>query len=78
MRIVYLGTPDFAVNPLLKLLENNFNVVAVVTNRDKPVGRKQVLTPPPVKTVALQNNIPCFQYDKIRIEGVNDLKQLKP
>lgn len=78
MRIIYLGTPDFAVKPLLKLIENGYNVVAVVCNNDKPVGRKQVLTPPPVKTVALQNNIPCYQYDKIRVEGVEDLKLLKP
>ena len=79
MRIVYLGTPDFAVKPLEALLNlNNCEIIAVVTNRDKPVGRKQVLTPPPVKTVALQNNIPCFQYDKIRIEGISDLKNLSP
>ena len=78
MRIIYLGTPDFAVNPLKKLLENGYNVVAVVCNHDKPVGRKQVLTPPPVKTLALENNIPCYQYDKIRVDGVEDLKALKP
>ena len=78
MRIIYLGTPDFAVKPLLKLIENGYNVVAVVCNNDKPVGRKQVLTPPPVKTVALQNNISCYQYDKIRVEGVEDLKSLNP
>jgi methionyl-tRNA formyltransferase len=78
LRIIYLGTPDFAVNPLKKLLENGYNVVAVVCNHDKPVGRKQVLTPPPVKTLALENNIPCYQYDKIRVEGVEDLKALKP
>ena len=78
MRIIYLGTPDFAVKPLLKLIENGYDVVAVVCNHDKPVGRKQVLTPPPVKVVALENNIPCYQYDKIRVEGVEDLKALKP
>ncbi len=78
MRIVYLGTPDFAVLPLKKLIENGYNVVAVVTNKDKPVGRKQVLTPPPVKLVALENNIPVYQYDKIKLEGVEDLKSLRP
>lgn len=78
MRIVYLGTPDFAVKPLLNLIGNGYNIVAVVCNHDKPVGRKQVLTPPPVKAVALENNIPCYQYDKIRVEGVEDLKALKP
>ena len=67
MRIIYLGTPDFAVEPLKKLIENGYNVVAVVTNKDKPVGRKQILTAPPVKQFALENNIKVFQYDKIII-----------
>lgn len=78
MRIVYLGTPDFAVKPLIKLIENNYEVVAVITNKDKPVGRKQILTPPPVKQVALENGVNVLQYDKIRIEGVDDLKALRP
>lgn len=78
MRIVYLGTPDFAVEPLKLLIENGYNVVAVVTNKDKPVGRKQILTAPPVKQFALENNISVFQYDKIRVEGVENLKDLNP
>ncbi len=78
MRIVYLGTPDFAVLPLKKLIENGYNVVGVITNNDKPVGRKQVLTPPPVKVLALEHGLPVFQYDKIRLEGVEDVKALNP
>lgn len=79
MRIVYLGTPDFAVLPLKYLIEcGKCEIVGVVTNVDKPVGRKQVLTPPPVKVLALSNNIPVFQYNKIRVEGVDDLKALNP
>ncbi len=78
MRIVYLGTPDFAVKPLERLIENGYQVVAVVTNRDKPVGRKKIITPPPVKVFAMQAGIPVFQYDKIRSEGVEDLKALSP
>ena len=78
MRIVYLGTPDFAVLPLKKLIENGYQIVGVVTNKDKPVGRKQVLTPPPVKVLAQENNLPIFQYDKIRVEGVEDIKNLNP
>ena len=78
MRIIYLGTPDFAVEPLKKLIENGYNVVAVVTNKDKPVGRKQILTAPPVKQFALEKNIKVFQYDKIRVEGVEELKALTP
>ncbi len=78
MRIVYLGTPDFSINPLKGLVENGYNVVAVVTNKDKPVGRKKILTPPPVKVYALGKGIPVFQYDKIRVEGVCDLQKLNP
>ena len=78
MKIVYLGTPDFAVAPLKKLIESGYEIVAVITNKDKPVGRKQILTPPPVKVVAESFNIPVFQYDKIRVEGVEDLKALNP
>ena len=79
MRIVYLGTPDFAVLPLKKILESNkHTVVGVITNKDKPVGRKLILTPPPVKQLALENNIPVFQYDRISKEGVEDLKNLNP
>ncbi len=78
MRIIYLGTPDFAVGPLKKLIENGYDVIAVVTNKDKPVGRKQVLTAPPVKQFALENNIPVYQYEKIRFEGVDTLRELNP
>ena len=78
MRIVYLGTPEFAVLPLKKIVEAGYNVVAVVTNKDKPVGRKRILTPPPVKVFATEARIPVYQYDKIRVEGVEDLKKLNP
>lgn len=79
MNIVYLGTPDFAVLPLVKLVESGeFNIIAVVTNKDKPVGRKGVITPPPVKVVANSYDIPVYQYDKIRLEGVEDIKKLSP
>ena len=78
MRIVYLGTPEFAVLPLKKIVEAGYNVVAVVTNKDKPVGRKHILTPPPVKVFATEARIPVYQYDKIRVEGVEDLKKLNP
>ncbi len=78
MRIVYLGTPEFSVKPLKKLIEYGYNVIAVVTNKDKPVGRKKVITPPPVKAFAIEHNIPVYQYDRIRLEGVEDIKNLKP
>lgn len=78
MRIVFLGTPDFAVKPLESIIENGYNVVAAITNPDKPVGRKQTITACPVKETALRHGIPVYQYTKIRNEGVEDLKALKP
>ena len=77
MNIVYLGTPEFAVAPLKAIIETGKDkVVAVVTNKDKPVGRKKILTPPPVKVYAKSLGIKVLQYDKIRLEGVEDLKSL--
>lgn len=60
-----MGTPTFAVPILEKLLQMNIELVLVVTQPDRPVGRKRVLTPPPVKRVALENNIPIFQPEKL-------------
>ena len=79
MKIVFLGTPDFAVLPLNAVYEKvKDDLIAVVCNKDKPVGRKQVLTAPPTKVFAEQHGIPVFQYDSIRKEGVEDLKRLAP
>lgn len=79
MRIVYLGTPDFAVAPLNALARvKGAEVVAAICNEDKPFGRKQILTPPPVKVAAQALNIPVFQYKSIRKQGVEDFKALKP
>lgn len=79
MRIIYLGTPEFAVAPLSEIIKCSFaEVVAVVCNRDKPMGRKMVLTAPPVKVFADEHNIPVLQYNKIRNEGVEDIRALKP
>ena len=80
LRIVYMGTPDFAVAPLLKILKNNdrFDIIAVVTNPDKPFGRKQILTACPVKKAALSNGLKVFEYNRIRSEGVADLTNLNP
>ena len=75
MKIIYFGTPDFAVKPLEKLIEN-FEVVAVVTQPDRPVGRSSKPVPCAVKQCAMSHNIPVLQYEKIRLEGVNDLKNL--
>lgn len=66
MKIVFMGTPDFAVTVLQGLIDNNYNVVGVVSQPDKEVGRKRILTPTPVKEVAMKYNIPVFQPTKIR------------
>lgn len=73
-----MGTPEFAVAPLKNLIDSGYEVVAVITNPDRPTGRKQVLTAPPVKVFAESVGIKVFQYEKIRKEGVDDLKTLAP
>lgn len=66
MRIVFMGTPDFAVPCLQRLLEDGHEVPAVFTQPDKPVGRHAVLTPPTVKQLALSHGIPVYQPTKMR------------
>ena len=68
MNIVYAGTPQFAIAPLRAILESGFTVVGVITQEDKPQGRKGILTPPPVKQFALEHDIPVIQPNKIRDE----------
>ncbi len=66
MKIVFMGTPDFAVPSLDILVKNGYEVAAVVTQPDKPKGRGNKLTPPPVKEYALNNNIPVLQPEKVK------------
>ena len=73
VRIVFMGTPDFAV-PVFKALAENYNVVAVVTQPDKKVGRKQVLTPSPIKKASAEFNIPVLQPVRIKDEYEEVLK----
>lgn len=65
VRVVYMGTPDFSLAPLKVLIENT-NVVLVVSKPDALVGRKKILTPSPVKKIAMENNIPVFTPDSIK------------
>lgn len=78
MKLVFLGTPDFAVPSLERIIASKHEILAVVTQPDKPVGRNNVLTPPPVKVCALKHGLKVLQYNKIRTEGVEDLKNLAP
>ncbi len=66
MRIIFMGTPDFSVPVLRSLIEANYEIVAVVTQPDRPVGRKKKLTPPPVKVEAEKHGIDVLQPEKIR------------
>ena len=78
MRIVFMGTPDFAVNVLQGLIENyKDDIVGVVSQPDKRVGRHQILTNTPVKELALKYDIPVFQPVKIK-EDYDDVVSLKP
>lgn len=64
MKIVYMGTPDFAVPALAALAESGYEVAGVVTQPDKPKGRSKTLVPTPVKEEALKHGIPVYQPKK--------------
>ncbi|KOP82088.1 methionyl-tRNA formyltransferase [Bacillus sp. FJAT-21945] len=65
-KIIFMGTPGFSVPVLQQILNDGYEVIGVVTQPDRPVGRKRVLTPPPVKVEAEKHGIPVFQPEKIR------------
>ena len=74
MNIVFMGTPAFSA-PILRMLhEEGYNILAVVTQPDRPVGRKKVLTPPPVKEEAVALGLPVIQPEKLR--GSQELQQI--
>lgn len=78
LRTIFMGTPDFAVPGLQSLLASaDFELIAVYTQPDKSVGRKHVLTAPPVKKTALEANIPVFQPEKIKT-ALETISALKP
>lgn len=79
MRVVFMGTPDFAVPSLQKLLDAGFEVCAVYTQPDKPKGRGHKLQAPPVKELALRHEIPVFQPASLRKEEVQqELQSFQP
>ena len=73
MRILFMGTPDFAVFSLRALLESGEEVIGVVTQPDQPRGRGYVLTPPPVKVYAGEHGVPVYQPEKLRTQEFSDL-----
>ena len=79
LKVVFMGTPDFSV-PTLEMLIENHNVLAVVTQPDKPKGRGYKLFPPPVKETAIKNGIDVYQPEKIKgnVSFIDILKNLSP
>ena len=77
MKIVFMGTPDFSA-VVFEKLNSVYPVSAVVTGVDKPIGRKMVLTPCPLKVSALKAGVPVLQYEKVSREGIEDIEALAP
>lgn len=81
-KVLFMGTPSYATEIFKKLLSSNYEVIGLFTQPDKPVGRKQVLTPPDIKQFCIDNsiNIPIFQPDKLRdnLAAYLVIKELKP
>jgi methionyl-tRNA formyltransferase len=79
MNIVFMGTPQFAVPCLQALIDKRYNIVGVVTQPDRPKGRKRELTPPPVKILANQHHLPIYQPESLRAEGaLNPIIEWQP
>ncbi|MBJ6750833.1 methionyl-tRNA formyltransferase [Geomonas anaerohicana] len=79
LRIIFMGTPEFACPTLRTLIERGENVVAVVTQPDRPKGRGQQTLPPPVKVVAEEHGIPVLQPVKVRLpESIEQIRALEP
>ena len=78
LRIVFMGTPDFAVASLKALIENGYNVVGVITVPDKPAGRGKLLSESAVKKYAVNNNLPVLQPEKLKNqEFIDELANLQ-
>lgn len=79
MNIVFMGTPQFAVPSLLQMVEKGYSIKGVVTQPDRPKGRKRILTPPPVKEAAVKLGLPVMQPERLRApEAVAELALWQP
>ena len=80
MKVIFMGTPDFAEQSLKELHQSGYDVLAVVTNQDKPQGRGMKLMPSPVKKFAEENNLEVLQPTKVKNnpEFIEQIKDLKP
>ena len=80
LKIIFMGTPDFAKESLEAIYNKKYNIIAVVTNPDKPKGRGMKMLPSPVKEFALEKNLKIYQPEKIRknVEFIEELKNMNP
>lgn len=80
MKIVFMGTPDFARDSLESIYNAGHDILAVVTNVDKPKGRGMKMIATPVKEFAIEKNLPVFQPEKVKKneEFINEIKSLNP
>jgi len=79
MKVVFMGTPDFAVPTLQKLIDEKYEIAAVVTQPDRPRGRGKKTLAPPVKELALQYHIPVYQPEKVKTpEFIDSLQKIHP
>ena len=80
-KILFMGTPDYATVIFEKLLENDYNIIALFTQPDKPIGRKQILTPPHIKQFSLENglSLPIYQPTTLKEKSIqNIILELNP
>lgn len=77
VKILYMGTPSISAYVLERLINDGFNIVGVVSQPDRPVGRKHILEPTPTKSIANKYNIPCYQVEKIRLD-FDFIKEINP
>ncbi len=75
MKIIYAGSPEYALRPLTALIQAGYEIVAVLTQPDRPVGRRRTLTPTPVKAYALSKGIPVFDFERVR-DHVKELAEV--
>ena len=77
IKILFMGTPTISAYVLEEMIKDGYNIIGVVSQPDRPQGRKHIITPTPTKEVALRYNIPCYQKEKIRLD-YDFIKQIKP
>ena len=77
-KVLFMGTPEIARGCLEQLISDGYNVIGAFTREDKPVGRKQIMTPPPVKVCAMEHDIPVYQPKTLKGEATEIITQLNP